>query len=207
MSSPGYSRDFQTFFTAPLAAVPEAFKAIGVGAAFGDKAGIDNEGLLMVGRHHLGNRCFVECDKVKRASIPPRKRTFVIGTVAAEITKRGVAGKHQHKPQQMGNELSLRFLGLGQGRKYTLKQSHGAPPFSVALANTTLELEGSCGYLFVKTVRSIVGKRDCQIQVVSHQDTKKEPPANCGGPFCTDRASTGLGEGITTQMETVRHNR
>ena len=61
----GYSGDFQTFFTAPLAAVPEAFKAIGVGATFGDKAGVDNEGLLMLGRHHLGNRCFVECDKVK----------------------------------------------------------------------------------------------------------------------------------------------
>ena len=109
----------------------------------------------MVGRNHLGNRCFVECDKVKRSVVPPRKRTLVIGTVAAEITKRGVARQHQHKPQQMGNELSLWSLGLGQCRKYTLKQSHGAPPFSVALANTTLELEGSCGYLFVKTARSI----------------------------------------------------
>jgi hypothetical protein len=45
-------------FTAPVAAVPEAFKAIGTGAAFGDKAGVDNEGLLMLGRNHLGNRCF-----------------------------------------------------------------------------------------------------------------------------------------------------
>ena len=89
MSSQAYSGDFQTFFTAPLAAVPEAFKAIGVGATFGDKAGVDNEGLLMLGRHHLGNRCFVECDKVKVSVVPPPKSTLVIGTVAAEVAKRG----------------------------------------------------------------------------------------------------------------------
>ncbi len=49
----------------------------------------------MLGCNHLGNRCFIECDKVKRAFIPPRKEpapdsirgTFVTGTVAAEITK------------------------------------------------------------------------------------------------------------------------
>ena len=34
---PGYSGDFQTFFTAPLAAVPEVLKAIGVGAVLGIK--------------------------------------------------------------------------------------------------------------------------------------------------------------------------
>ena len=91
---PGQKRDFQTFFTAPVAAVPEAFKAIGRGTTFGDKAGVDNEGLLMLGRNHLGNRRFIECDKVKRSVVPPRKEpapdsvrgTFVIGTVAAEIT-------------------------------------------------------------------------------------------------------------------------
>ena len=91
---PSQKRDFQTFFTAPVAAVPKALKTIGVGATFGDKAGVDNEGLLMLGRNHLGNRCFVECDKVKRSVVPPRKEpapdsvrgTFVIGTVAAEIT-------------------------------------------------------------------------------------------------------------------------
>ena len=112
----------------------------------------------MLGRHHLGNRCFVECDKVERTVVPPRKRTFVIGTVAAEITKRGVARQHQHKPQQMGNELSLRFLGLGQRRKYTLKQSHGAPPFLVALGNTTLELAGSCDYLSAKIAEVLIQK-------------------------------------------------
>ena len=110
---PSYSGDFQTFFTAPLAAVPEAFKAIGVGAAFGDKAGIDNESLLMVGRNHLGNRCFVECDKVKVSVVPPRKAAFVIRTVAAEITKRGMAGKHQQKSQQVDDEFALWLLGLG----------------------------------------------------------------------------------------------
>ena len=67
----------------------------------------------MVGRNHLGNRCFVECDKVKRASIRPRKRTFVIGTVAAEIAKRGMAGKHQQKSQQVDDEFALWLPGLG----------------------------------------------------------------------------------------------
>src|ERR1700746_2468828 len=36
-----------------------------------------------------------------------------------------------------------------------LEQSHDVSPFSVALANTTLEDENSCGYLSAKTVRSI----------------------------------------------------
>ena len=31
---PGQERDFQTFFAAPVAAVPEALKTIGVGARF-----------------------------------------------------------------------------------------------------------------------------------------------------------------------------
>ena len=70
---PSQKRDFQTFFTAPVAAVPKALKTIGAGAAFGDKAGVDNEGLLMLGRDDLGNRCFIERDKVKRAVVPPRK--------------------------------------------------------------------------------------------------------------------------------------
>ena len=59
-----------------------------------------------------------DAQSLPRTSI---RGTFVTGTVAAEITKRGVARQHQHKPQQMGDELSLRFLGLGQRRQYTLK--------------------------------------------------------------------------------------
>ena len=110
---PSQERDFQTFFTAPLAAVPKALKTIGVGAAFGDKAGVDNEGLLMIGRDDLGNRRLVERDKVKVSVVPPREGTLVIRTVAAEIAKRGMAGKHQQKSQQMGDEFALRFLGLG----------------------------------------------------------------------------------------------
>ena len=35
----------------------------------------------------------------------------------------------QHKSRQMGDEFSLRFLGLGQGGTYTWKRSHGVPPF------------------------------------------------------------------------------
>jgi hypothetical protein len=55
----------------------------------------------------------------------------------------------------MGNKLTLRFLGLLETTQYTLEQSHGVPPISVALDNTTLREEGACGYSSVKTVRSI----------------------------------------------------
>ncbi len=57
---PSQQRDFQTFFTAPVAAVPEAFKTIGVGAIFGDEAGVNDQSLLMLGRDDLGNRRLVE---------------------------------------------------------------------------------------------------------------------------------------------------
>ena len=67
---PRHSRDFQPFFTAPLAAVPEALKAIGVGATFGDEGGVDDQGLLMVGRDDLGNGRLVEGDKVKGPVVP-----------------------------------------------------------------------------------------------------------------------------------------
>ena len=59
------------------------------------------------------------------------------------------------KSQQRGDELVLRSLGLLETTQYTLEQSHGAPPFSVALHNTTLEDEGSCDSPSGKTVRSI----------------------------------------------------
>ena len=55
----------------------------------------------------------------------------------------------------MGEKLVLRFLGVLETNEYTLKQSHGVSPFSVAMANTTLEGESACGYLLSKTVRSI----------------------------------------------------
>jgi hypothetical protein len=55
----------------------------------------------------------------------------------------------------MGNKLALWLLGLLETTQYTLEQSHGVPPISVALDNTTLREEGSCGYSSVKTVRSI----------------------------------------------------
>ena len=67
----------------------------------------------MLGWDDLGNRRLVERDKVKVSVVPPREGTLVIRTVAAEIAKRGMAGKHQQKSQQMGDEFALRFLGLG----------------------------------------------------------------------------------------------
>src|SRR5687768_12527730 len=59
--------------------------------------------------------------------------------------------------QSMGDKLALRFLGLRETTQYILQQSHG-PSFSVALDNTTLGDEDSCGYPSLKTVRSIVFK-------------------------------------------------
>jgi hypothetical protein len=58
----------------------------------------------------------------------------------------------------MDEKLLLRFLGLVETSQYTLEQFHRAPLFSVALANTTLEGEGSSGYLSAKTAQSIVTK-------------------------------------------------
>jgi hypothetical protein len=55
----------------------------------------------------------------------------------------------------MRGKLLLWFLGLVEMRQYIVEQSHGVSPFSVALANTTLEGEDSCGYSSAKTVRSI----------------------------------------------------
>ena len=55
----------------------------------------------------------------------------------------------------MGDKLMLRFLGLLETTQYTLEQSHGVPPISVAGDNTTLMEEDACGYSSVKTVRSI----------------------------------------------------
>ena len=46
----------------------------------------------------------------------------------------------------MGDEFALWFLGLVETTQYTLEQSHGFPPGSVVLDNTTLGGAGSCGY-------------------------------------------------------------
>ena len=55
----------------------------------------------------------------------------------------------------MGDKLALRCLGLFETTQYTLEQSHGIPPSSVVLDNTTLGGSGSCGYPSLKTVRTI----------------------------------------------------
>ena len=55
----------------------------------------------------------------------------------------------------MREKLLLWFLDLVDTRHYTLEQSHRALPFPVALDHTTLKDQGSCGYFFAKTVRSI----------------------------------------------------
>src|SRR4030095_6682723 len=98
---------------------------------------------------------FVERDPVQVSAVPPCQGPLVIGAVATHIAKSGVSREHEHKPQQMGDKLVLWFLGLFETTQDTLKQSHGAPPVSVALDHTTLKEEDSCGYSSVKTVRSI----------------------------------------------------
>ena len=108
----GQRRDFQTFFRAAMTAVPEAVKAIGLLATFGDKTGIDPQGLLMCRRDDAEDRRLVEGDKVKVSGVPPCKSPFVLRTVAAEIAKCSVAWEHQQKSQQMCQKLLLRLLGL-----------------------------------------------------------------------------------------------
>src|SRR4029453_13084196 len=92
----------------------------------------------------------IEGDPNKVSAVPPCKGPFMIGTVATHIAKGRVSREHEHKPQQMGDKLVLRFLGLLETTQHTLEQSHGVPPLSVACDNTTLREEGSCGYSSVK---------------------------------------------------------
>src|SRR5262245_10341889 len=152
---PGQGRDFQPFFRTAVATVPKAIEAIGVLATFGDKTGIHDQGLIMLRGDDFGDGAFVERDPVQVAAVPPCKGPLVIGAVVTHITKSGVSREHEHKPQQMGDKLVLRFLGVLETTQDTLKQSHGVPPVSVALDDTTLKEEDSCGYSSVKTVRSI----------------------------------------------------
>jgi hypothetical protein len=71
------------------------------------------------------------------------------------MAKGGMTREHEQESEQMGDKLALRFLGLLETTQYTLEQSHGIPPGSVVLDNTTLGGLGSCGYPSLKTVRNI----------------------------------------------------
>jgi hypothetical protein len=66
-----------------------------------------------------------------------------------------VSWEHEQESRQMCEKLLLRLLGLDEAHPYTLEQSHRSLPFSVVVANTTLEDEGLCSYRSAKTVRSI----------------------------------------------------
>ena len=94
-----------------MAAVPETIESIGVLAAFRHKAGINEQGLLMLRRHDLGDGALVERHPVKLGGISARKSPLVIKTIAAHIAKGGMSRKHEHEPQQMGDKFALRFLG------------------------------------------------------------------------------------------------
>lgn len=109
---PGQHRDFQTFFRAAMTAVPEAVKALGLFATFGDKTGIDHQGLLMCRRDDAKDRRRVEGDKVKVSGVPPCKGPLVLRTVAAQIPKRRMAWEHKQQSQQVRQKLLLRLLGF-----------------------------------------------------------------------------------------------
>lgn len=59
-----------------MATVPEALKALGCFAALGDEAGIDDQGLFMLRRYHLGNCHLVERDKVKVSGTYQREKVL-----------------------------------------------------------------------------------------------------------------------------------
>src|SRR5688500_12713531 len=109
----------------------------------------------MFRRDDLGDGSLIERHPIKGGVVPPGKGPLMIRAVAAHIAKGGVSREHEQESQSMGDKLALRFLGLRETTQYTLQQSHG-PSFSVALDNTTLGDEDSCGYPSLKTVRSIV---------------------------------------------------
>src|SRR5687767_3997375 len=111
----------------------------------------------MFRRDDLGDGSLIERHPIKGGVVPPGKGPLMIRAVAAHIAKGGVSREHEQESQSMGDKLALRFLGLRETTQYTLQQSHG-PSFSVALDNTTLGDEDSCGYPSLKTVRSIVKK-------------------------------------------------
>jgi hypothetical protein len=96
---PGQRRDFEAFFRAAMAPVPEAIQAIGLLSTFGDKASIDDQGLLMFKRDHLGDGSLIERHPVKGGVIPPGKGPLVIRTVATHIAEGGVSRKHKQESQ------------------------------------------------------------------------------------------------------------
>src|SRR5467141_2970436 len=58
--APSQRRDFEPFFRAAMATVPEAIKARGVRATFGHETGIDDQGLLMLRRNDPGEGGLVQ---------------------------------------------------------------------------------------------------------------------------------------------------
>src|SRR5262249_37272003 len=95
-------------------------------------------------------------------------------------------------PQQMGDKLVLRFLGVLETTQDTVKQSHGVPPVSVALDHTTLKEEDSCGYSSVKTVRSIVYSHQHFSRIPSERPGSRSIPyANACCPESQSRGPAG----------------
>ena len=60
---------------------------IGVGAAFGDKTGVEHQGLFMVGGDRLAQGRLVECNEVETSFVAVCQGMLVIGTVAPELVE------------------------------------------------------------------------------------------------------------------------
>ena len=109
---PSQRRDFQPLCRAAMPPVPDAVEARGLLPTFGDNTGIDDQGLCMCRGDHVEDRRLVEGDKVNVSGVPTGKGSFVIRTVAAEISKRRMAWEQQQQSPQMGQKLLLRLRGL-----------------------------------------------------------------------------------------------
>ena len=80
---------------------------------------------------HTGERRWTSHGSCGTARTP--RWTAQLLSSRGRLTRRSISTiRHEHKPQQMGDKLVLRLLGLLETMQYTLEQSHGVPPLSVA---------------------------------------------------------------------------
>ena len=84
---PRQHRDLQAALGPSVTAVPEAVEPRGLFATFGNEARIEGQGLFMIHRHDRQNSGCVQGNKVKGPGKLSSKSLFVIGTVAAQVSK------------------------------------------------------------------------------------------------------------------------
>jgi len=117
----------------------------------------------------------------------------------------------------MNEKLPLWPLKMGEGRQYTLEESHELSSCTGKLGNLTLEDDGSCGHLSLnKTVRSIdkllINVNPVGSAIESHPSAWSRVVAvNLSGPFLMARAVMehmlahrwGRIIGVTTSLDTM----